>query len=100
MKTAKQFADFAASVTEDEDYAGQYITLTRDIELDGEWTPIEGFAGSFDGAGHTISGLTMGTKDAPLADSEKNYMVYYGLFAGLGDLAVVRNVKRQVSAFI
>ena len=100
IATEDQLRSFAASCGEETDYAGEYIVLTGDIALTKEWQPVgwqaDGayfFCGSFDGAGHTISGLTMGTKDAPLADSEKNYMVYYGLFAGLGDLAVVRNVK-------
>lgn len=32
--------------------------LSADITGDSSWTPMEGFKGDFDGAGHTISGLT------------------------------------------
>ena len=31
--------------------------LTQDISVSGEWTPIMGYSGTFDGNGHTISGL-------------------------------------------
>ena len=34
-----------------------YVTLTADIELSGDFTPIPVFGGTFDGAGHTISGM-------------------------------------------
>lgn len=38
---------------------GLYVTLTADIELSGDFTPIPVFEGTFDGAGHTISGLDL-----------------------------------------
>ncbi len=102
IETENQLREFAASCGEENDYAGEYIVLTRDIALTEEWQPVgwqtDGayfFCGSFDGQGHTISHLTVGTKEAPAADSEYGYQVYYGLFAGLGDLAVVRNVKLE-----
>ena len=45
-------------------FAGKTFSLTNDINLDGqEWTPIgtsdNPFKGTFDGAGHTISGLVI-----------------------------------------
>lgn len=39
--------------------SGLYVTLTADIELSGDFTPIPVFEGTFDGAGHTISGLNL-----------------------------------------
>lgn len=38
------------------DPAGNY-KLANDIELTGQWTPIENFSGTLDGDGHIISGL-------------------------------------------
>ncbi|MDR3282216.1 MAG: hypothetical protein LBS92_01205, partial [Candidatus Methanoplasma sp.] len=39
--------------------AGLYFELGADIALVGNWTPIPGFRGSFDGDGHHITGLTI-----------------------------------------
>ncbi len=43
------------------------ITLTGDITLTGEWTPIGNYdnryTGTFDGNGHTITGLTVNQKE-------------------------------------
>lgn len=65
---------------------GNY-TMTGDIDLGsyGEWTPIGSsatpFTGSFDGQGHTISGLTINTSDA-----------YQGLFGYVDAYGAVENV--------
>lgn len=42
-----------------------YFVLTADIALNGEWTPVHSFGGTFDGGNHTVSGMTIGTADAP-----------------------------------
>ena len=63
------------------------ITLTGNITLTGEWTPIgiddkHQYIGTFDGGGHTISGLTMTGSDE-----------YAGLFGYIGkDGGTVKNV--------
>ena len=67
------------------------ITLTADIDLTGKnWTPIgtdydNAYTGTFDGGGHTITGLTITTNDQ-----------YAGLFGYLGNFnngaATVKNV--------
>ena len=67
------------------------ITLTADIDLTGkDWTPIgtdydNSYTGTFDGGGHTITGLTVTTNDE-----------YAGLFGYLGNFnngaATVKNV--------
>lgn len=47
--------------------AGKLVTtnvcfvLTADIALNGEWTPVHSFGGTFDGGDHTVSGMTIGT---------------------------------------
>lgn len=69
-------------------YAGQYFELTADIQLTGEWIPIGSgtsqiFAGSFDGKGHTIDGMTI--TDETLG--------YAGLFGYVQNGTVIRNVN-------
>ena len=62
-------------------------TLTADIDLTGkDWTPIgtnfyNSYTGTFDGGGHTITGLTVTTNDQ-----------YVGLFGRLGKAGTVKNV--------
>ena len=70
------------------------ITLTADIDLTGKvWTPIgtdydNSYTGTFDGGGHTITGLTVTTNDE-----------YAGLFGYLGNFgnaaATVKNVVME-----
>ena len=63
------------------------ITLDTDIDLTGkDWTPIgtdydNSYKGTFDGGGHTITGLTFTTNDE-----------YAGLFGWLGKAGTVKNV--------
>lgn len=63
------------------------ITLTGDINLTGEWTPIgnyeQKYTGTFDGNGKTITGLTFN-------QSETNNV---GLIGYLGENGIVRDVK-------
>ena len=65
-------------------------TLTADITLTGEWTPIGSdywhqYTGTFDGGNHTISGLTV-------KGSDENA----GLFGYIGkDGGTVKNVQRH-----
>ena len=63
-------------------YADYTVTLTADINLkDYFWTPIAGFNGTFDGQGHTISGVMIN-------NSSSNQ----GLFGVFGKSAKVRNL--------
>ena len=63
------------------------ITLDKNIDLTGkDWTPIgtslsNSYTGTFDGGGHTITGLTVTTNDQ-----------YVGLFGRLGKAGTVKNV--------
>ena len=63
------------------------ITLTDNIDLTGiDWTPIgidynHQYTGTFDGGGHTITGLTVTTSN-----------IYAGLFGYLGSGGTVKNV--------
>ena len=66
------------------------ITLDKNIDLTGkDWTPIgtnydNSYKGTFDGGGHTITGLTVTTYDK-----------YAGLFGWLGDAGTVKNVVME-----
>ena len=66
------------------------ITLTADIDLTGkDWTPIgtnydNSYKGTFDGGGHTITGLTVTTYDK-----------YAGLFGWLNSAGTVKNVVME-----
>ena len=66
------------------------ITLTADIDLTGkDWTPIgtdyyNSYTGTFDGGGHTITGLTFTTNDE-----------YAGLFGWLNRAGTVKNVVME-----
>ena len=65
------------------------ITLTGNITLTGDWTPIgtsisNAYKGTFDGGGHTITGLTVTTSDQ-----------YAGLFGRIGSGGKVKDVTLE-----
>ena len=96
IKTEAQLRSFANSLTSKVDYTKTYIALGNDITLSRtQWSPIGGsdylFNGNFDGAGHTISSMTMGTADGPYEMNKDN--IYVGMFGILGPNAVVKDVK-------
>ena len=96
IATETALREFANAVNSGESYEGRTVTLTDDITLIGEWTPIgngarnsktytgKAFKGTFDGGDHTISGLkitsTSGDNDA------------VGLF-GIVDGGTVKNLN-------
>ena len=56
-----------AASTGESGYAGEHFLLTADIDLSGAaWTPVPVFAGTLDGGGHTVSGLTLSGDAADL----------------------------------
>lgn len=89
VSTAAQFAQLAYMVVnEDKNFNHKTITLAEDIDLSAHyWLPIGGpadnmFKGTFDGAGHTVSGMYI---------TEQRY--YNGLFGSIGGDARIRNLK-------
>ena len=64
------------------------ITLDTDLTLTGEWTPIgtsgNKYTGTFDGGGHTITGLTVTVSDR-----------YAGLFGCIGEGGTVKDVTLE-----
>lgn len=79
----------ATAVNNNNSFSGIYFELTTDITLSGEWTPIGinrqlasnyPFSGTFDGGGHTISGLYINAKITSM-----------GLFGEISD-ATIKNL--------
>ena len=83
------------------DFAGQTIKLGADIvvnegnakdwkehEPERKWYPIQKFAGTFDGQGHTISGIYADTSD-----------IYMALFTETNQKCVIQNFKLKNSYF-
>jgi hypothetical protein len=87
IASATDFAGLAKLVHDGtQNFSGRVITLGDDIDLLGyEWTPIGGadtsnvFAGTFDGAGYTVSGLSI-SRIAPTPTSTPPVSDSYGLF--------------------
>lgn len=99
IQSATGLSNLAALVNGGKDFAGETITLTADIDLDGiDWTPIgngtrksagytgNAFKGTFDGNGKTISGL----KIANRSDSDAAGLI------GVLDGGTVKNVTLNV----
>ena len=67
---------------------GINITLDKNIDLTGkDWMPIgtsKSYYGTFDGGGHTITGLTVTTNDE-----------HAGMFGWLGEAGTVKNVVME-----
>ena len=77
-------AALKAWATEIKNNASLNCTLADDIDLTGsEWAPIQGYAGTFDGGGKTITGLTI---NQPSTDN-------VGLFASIAEGGTVKNLK-------
>lgn len=91
ISNGAELAYLAQQVNSGDKYSqGKYFKLTADIDLgDKEWTPIGksgsknrlAFHGTFDGDGHTVSGLHINTTNGNL-----------GLFGYTGNKAVVQNL--------
>ena len=96
IDSAKGFAAFRDCVDNKEVFKDQYIKLVKDIDLSdfcgkgkGDWNPIGRaddnsmiFNGSFDGGGHTISGLYIG-----------NGGDYSALFAKMNGSGIIKNLN-------
>ena len=109
ISTAEELLQFAAD-SQTDSFAGKTVQLTADIDLnpgftadaagmtdgaDGTpalWTPIGNtttrFNGTFDGQGHTISGMYLNASAS-----------YQGMFGGTGTDAVVKDFKLKNSYF-
>lgn len=83
--SAEDFLAFAENCVLDSWSQNKQVLLTADISLEGtEFASIPTFGGSFDGGGHTISGLSLTQSLSPA-----------GLFGTLQPTAVVKNLTVQ-----
>lgn len=83
ISTGAELAWLAAQVNAGNDFSTKTVTLTNNIDLNNKaWTPIGNsdsvFAGTFDGNGHTISGLYINITSS--YSSAKKGRLYQGLF--------------------
>ncbi len=97
----EQLVAFAASLNDEILYEGKFVELTSDIDISDieNWEPVGGsqfaFDGTFDGKGHTITGLREGTEDSPrkLSTSYEDFSNALGFFGTLGIDSYVKNLK-------
>lgn len=90
ISSARELNEFAQKVNNGNDYEGMTIKLTNDIVYDGvtvnNYTPIgingHYFRGTFDGNGHTISGIIV---------SSQSYVGLFGLLEGNVQNVTVQN---------
>ncbi|MBQ8414789.1 MAG: hypothetical protein IJX58_06070 [Clostridia bacterium] len=81
--SAEELISFAKKCSYDAFSIGKNVLLTNDISLkDTGFEPIATFGGTFDGQGHTISGLELSGAYSPV-----------GLFSTIGKEATVKNLK-------
>lgn len=99
ISSAEELTFMAKMINDGNDiYDEAYYELTQDIDLSAhQWTPIGDnytnyFKGNFNGKGHEISHVIIGTKDSP--DNENNYVGLFGWFEGTVD-----NLGVSVSIF-
>ena len=96
LTTAEQIAGLATLVNNGNDFAGISLSLDDDLDLDGrQWTPIgtgDAFNGIFDGSGHTVSNLAVGTSASPGA-------LLGGLFGTADTYARIRNLSVEGSVY-
>ncbi len=100
ISTANQLAQLAYNVNNGNDYSGKYFKLANNIDLDGrQWTPIghrfypgfeNGFNGTFDGNGKTVSNILIGTQAIPMEGGEQTQA---GLFGATKYAAELKNIN-------
>lgn len=87
ISTADEFLKFAENCSFDAWSRGKSFALTADISLDGrEFSPIPSFSGTFDGCGHTISGVNIEGAYSPA-----------GLFAVLLEEGVIKHLNVEAA---
>lgn len=79
ISSAEELISFSRNCTLDKWSAGRIVTLSADIDLSGtDFEPVPIFSGTFDGAGHTVSGLKIdgtGSNQGLFRYLEKNAVV-------------------------
>ena len=92
-----------ASKMDSEEFAGKYVKLTADIDLNPGWTASSTapdvswpwkyncFTGVFDGDGHTISGIYLNAKNSTGGDVD--YVGIFGGFLGANKSMEIKNLS-------
>ena len=89
IHTAAELAGLAQLVNRGVTFAGKTVVLCDDLDLSGKlWTPIGSstvlsFQGTFDGQGHSISGLRVSEPDVVLDDYYEKYKLVWRDHVGL-----------------
>lgn len=97
ISSARELKEFAQKVNNGNSYQGKVVKLAKNIEFDGvtvnNFTPIGNlsykFAGTFDGAGHTIKGINV----------TKYGAAFMGLFGYIADNGIVKNLTMEACEF-
>ena len=106
IMTAGELAKFAAESTFNDGFNGWTITLGADIDLSGKnWHPISAtteFKGTFNGCGHTITGVMMST-DLITGDGKTdpatlrcNGFGFFGIVSGTVENLIVKDCNIKV----
>ena len=89
IATADDLYEFAIKVNEGDNTACAVLTADITLPIDTNWTPIGNdsnqYKGTFDGDGHTITGLKV--------DIQSDNIIYAGLFGCLGAGGTIKNVS-------
>ncbi len=70
--------------------SGKIYKMTNDIVINGAWTPIDDFHGTFDGAGHSI----LGNIEVSTTTNKG-----IGLFGNMGYNAIIKNLTNKANIF-
>ena len=93
IATAADLYEFAIKVNEGDNTACAVLTADITLLIDTNWTPIGNdsnqYKGTFDGDGHTITGLKV--------DIQSDNIIYAGLFGCLGAGGTIKNVSLEDS---
>ena len=89
IATVADLYEFAIKVNEGDNTACAVLTADIDMTDEAEWTPIGNdsnqYKGTFDGDGHTITGLKV--------DIQSDNTIYAGLFGYIGEGGTIKNVS-------
>ena len=93
IATAEELYEFANIVNERNNTACAVLTADITLSSDTNWTPIGNYSnqykGTFDGGGHTITGLSV--------DIQSDNTIYAGLFGYIGEGGTIKNVGLEDS---
>lgn len=112
IANASQLEAFRDDVNKANTYEGKFITLSEDIDISGQqWTPIgsakrqgsglaagsNSFAGTFDGAGHTITGLTITPSGTQTIDADYALGLFGAVMGGTVENLTLEDVNIRCS---